>query len=70
MVPLENTYAQAASFTDAEKSENKIFYIDEDEVKRSKVGGFFKKLKRLVERTAKIKIGNSISIAGFEIAAK
>ncbi len=70
IVPLENTYANAASFTDEEKSENKIFYMDEDEVKRSKVGGFFKKVKRLVERTAKIKTGNSISIAGFEIASK
>ena len=47
-----------------------IFYIDEDEVKRSKIGGFFKKVKRMVERTAKIKTGNSISIAGFEIASK
>ena len=70
IVPLENTYAQVTSFTDAEKNENKIFYIDEDEVKRSKIGGFFKKLKRMVERTAKIKTGNSISIAGFEIASK
>ena len=68
--PLENTYAQVASFTDAEKNENKIFYIDEDELKRSKIGGFFKKVKRMVERTAKIKTGNSISIAGFEIASK
>ena len=70
IVPLETTYTKAASFTDEEKSENKIFYMDEDEVKRSKVGGFFKKVKRLVERTAKIKTGNSISIAGFEIASK
>ena len=68
--PLENTYAQVASFTDTEKNENKIFYIDEDELKRSKIGGFFKKVKRMVERTAKIKTGNSISIAGFEIASK
>ena len=70
IVPLENTYAKAASFTEEEKTNNKIFYFDEDEVKRSKVGGFFKKVKRLVERTAKIKTGNSISIAGFEIASK
>lgn len=70
IVALENTYAKGASYTEDEKSENKIFYIDEDEIKRSKVGGFFKKVKRLVERTAKIKTGNSISIAGFEIASK
>jgi len=70
IVPLENTYAKVSSFTEEEKSDNKIFYMDEDEVKRSKVGGFFKKVKRLVERTANIKTGNSISIAGFEIASK
>ena len=70
IVPLENTYAQAVSFTEDEKSNNKIFYMDEDDVKRSKVGGIFKKFKRLVERTAKIKTGNSLKIAGFEIAAR
>ncbi|MCY7293202.1 MAG: hypothetical protein LH615_13575 [Ferruginibacter sp.] len=70
IVPLENTYAKVASFTDEEKSENKIFYMDEEDVKRSKIGGFFKKVKRLVERTANIKTGNSISIAGFEITSK
>ncbi len=70
MVPLENTYAQAVSFTEEEKSNNKILYMDEDDVKRSKVGGVFKRLKRFVERTAKIKTGNSLKIAGFEIAAQ
>lgn len=70
LVPLENTYAQAVSFTEEEKSNNKILYMDEDDVKRSKVGGVFKKLKRFVERTANIKTGNSLKIAGFEIAAQ
>ncbi len=70
MVLLENTYAQAVSFTEEEKSNNKILYMDEDDVKRSKVGGVFKRLKRFVERTAKIKTGNSLKIAGFEIAAQ
>ncbi len=70
IIPLENTYKQALSFTEMEKSENKILYMDEDDVKRTKVGGFFRKVKRFVERTAKIKTGNNIQIAGFEIAAK
>ncbi|MFN0082979.1 MAG: hypothetical protein ACKVOM_10725 [Ferruginibacter sp.] len=70
IVPLENTYAQAVSFTEEEKSNNKILYMDEDDLKRSKVGGVFKKLKRFVERTANIKAGNSLKIAGFEIAAQ
>jgi hypothetical protein len=69
MVPLETIYAQAISFTEIEKGNNKIFYIDEDDVKRSKVGGIFKKFKRMIERTAKIKIGNPIRIAGFEIGS-
>lgn len=70
IVPLENTYAQAVSFTEEEKSNNKILYMDEDDIKHSKVGGVFKKLKRFVERTANIKTGNSLKIAGFEIAAQ
>ncbi len=67
IVPLETTYAQAVSFTEMEKSNNKILYMDEEDVKRSKVGGVFKKFKRMIERTAKIKTGNPIRIAGFQI---
>ena len=67
MVPLENTYAQAVSFTALDKSNNKILYIDEEDVKRSKVGTLFKKLKRMIERTAKMKTGNPLNIAGFQI---
>ncbi len=70
IVPLENTYAQTVALSNIEKSENKILYMDEDDVKRSKAGGFFRKIKRFVTRTANIKSGNSLQIAGFEIAAK
>ncbi len=66
LVPLETIYAQTVSFTETEKSNNKILYMDEEDVKRSKVGGIFKKFKRMIERTAKIKTGNPIRIAGFE----
>lgn len=48
------------------ESPNKIFYIDEDEVKRSRPFGFLKKAKRFVERTANLKPGNTLRIAGFE----
>ena len=68
IVPLETSYAQA-SLTDTEVSNNKILYIDEENVKRSKVGTVFKKLKRMIERTAKIKTGNTIRIAGFQFGA-
>jgi hypothetical protein len=70
IVPLENTYAQAVVNTNTEANENKILYMDEDDVKRSKVGGFFRKIKRVVQRTANLKTGSSLQIAGFEIAAK
>jgi hypothetical protein len=70
IVPLEDTYANTVAIDNIEKNENKILYMDEENVKRSKVGGFFKKVKRFVERTAHIKPGNSLQIAGFEIASK
>ena len=69
-ITLDKMYTQTMALTSEDKSENKIFYLDEDEVKKSKVGGFFKKIKRIVERTANIKTGNTLQIAGFEIAAK
>ena len=68
IVPLETSYVQA-SFTDTEENNNRILYMDEDDVKRSKVGTAFKKFKRMIERTAKIKTGNPIRIAGFQIGA-
>jgi hypothetical protein len=70
IVPLEDTYAKTVALSNTEKSENKILYMDEDDVKRSKAGGFFRKVKRFVTRTANIKSGNTIQIAGFEIASK
>ena len=68
IVALETSYVQA-SFTDTDENNNTILYMDEDEVKRSKVGTVFKKFKRMIERTANIKTGNPIRIAGFQIGA-
>ena len=70
IVPLEDTYAKTVALSNTEKGENKILYMDEDDVKRSKAGGFFKKIKRFVTRTANIKSGSTLQIAGFEIASK
>ncbi len=71
IVPLEDTYAKTVVLSSStEKSENKILYMDEDDVKRSKAGGFFRKVKRFVTRTANIKPGSTLQIAGFEIASK
>jgi hypothetical protein len=70
LVPLEDTYSSALTYAEIEKSDNKIFYINEDAVKKTKAGGFLRKVKRFVEKTANIKPGNTIQIAGFEFAAK
>ncbi len=70
MVPLEELYTKTLAISNIEKSENRILYMDEDNIKKTKVGGFFRKIKRLVERTANIKPGNRLQIAGFEIASK
>jgi hypothetical protein len=56
---------------DAETANNnKVLYMQEDNVKRSKLGGFFRKVKRMVERTTNVKTGNGVKIAGFDIAIK
>ena len=69
IAPLETSYAQTVLLTDTKTNNNKILYLDEEDVKRSKVGTIFKQLKRMIERTAKIKSANPIRIAGFQIGA-
>jgi hypothetical protein len=68
-----NGYELNASLTESgagENNDNKILYMDEDNVKKSKLGGFFRKVKRMVDRNTSIKTGNSIKVAGFDIAIK
>lgn len=64
-------YALNTSFREEktiEKNDNKILYMDEDNVKKSKLGGFLRKVKRVVERNTNIKTGNGIRVAGLDIA--
>ena len=68
ILPLASSYVQT-SFTETETGNNKILYMNEEDVKRSKVGTVFKQLKRMIERTAKIKTNNPIRIGGFQIGA-
>ena len=42
--------------------------MDEENVKRTKLGGFIRKVKRMVERNTNIKTDNGIKVAGFDIA--
>ncbi|RYZ29387.1 MAG: hypothetical protein EOP49_40625 [Sphingobacteriales bacterium] len=68
--PVENSMAKAAMLDDEETNDNHILFMDEDKIAQTKTGAFFKKLKRTVVRSANIKTGNSIKIAGFEFAVK
>lgn len=66
-------YALNTKFTQSngeEPSNDALLNMDEDNVKKSKLGGFLRKVKRLVERNANIKTGNGIKVAGFDIAIK
>ncbi len=66
---LENTYAyQNVVQKEEEITENKILYMNESTVKKSKVGMFFKRIKTAVQKSAKVKPGNSLQVAGFEIS--
>ncbi len=66
-------YALNTKFTQSngeEPSNDALLNMDEENVKKSKLGGFLRKVKRLVERNANIKTGNGIKVAGFDIAIK
>ncbi|MBC7866879.1 MAG: hypothetical protein H7X88_05030 [Gloeobacteraceae cyanobacterium ES-bin-316] len=64
-------FAKTASIVEEEEeNDNRILGMDADKVSRTKTGIFFKKLKRTVARSANIKTGNSLKIAGFEFAVK
>ena len=66
---LENTYAyQNVVQRIEDNTENKILYMNESKVKKSKVGIFFSKIKAAVQKTAKVKPGQTIQVAGFEIS--
>jgi hypothetical protein len=53
-----------------DQQEDKVLFMNEEKVSRSKISGFIRKVKRVIERKANIKTGNGIKIAGFEIAAR
>ena len=72
LIEPSNVYAKNALYSNSDeaKNDNKVLYMDEENVKRSKVGGFLRKLKRVIERNTNIKTGKGINVAGFEIAVK
>ncbi len=65
-----NVYASTASFTDdMEESDNHILFLDEEKIKKTKLGGVFRKVKRVIERNVNSKPGSSnFKVANLEFA--
>lgn len=63
-----NGYALNTSFTQGD--ENAGTFTEEDNTKKTKIGGLLRRVKRLVERNTNVKTGNGIKVAGFDIAIK
>ncbi len=56
--------------TNADENNNRYLNVDDDKQKRTTLGGFLRKAKRVLERNTNVKTGEGIIIAGFEIALK
>jgi hypothetical protein len=69
MTKSTTTAALPAVYTE-EENNDRILYMSEEKVKRTKLGGFIRQAKRVLERTANIKTGDGLKVAGFEIALK
>ena len=68
---LKTTAVQVANNTTADgENNNRYLNVDDDKQKRTALGGFLRKAKRVLERTTNVKTGEGIIIAGFEIALK
>jgi hypothetical protein len=63
-----NGYALRANYTEGDADNN--LSPEDDKGKKIKLGGFFRKVKRLVERNTNVTNGNGIKVAGFDIAIK
>lgn len=64
------TAAIPVVYTDENNNNDRFLYMDEEKVKRTKLGGFIRKAKRALERTTNVKTGDGLKVAGFEIALK
>ncbi len=63
-----NGYAINAGFEEGSNNAGEDEGDERDNLKRTKLGGLIRKVKRIVERTANVKTGNAIKVAGFDIA--
>ena len=65
------TAVQPVNNTTADGDNNdRYLNVADDREKRTALGGFLRKAKRVIERTTNIKTGEGVKIAGFEIALK
>lgn len=62
--------ASAVSLKDSEENnDDHILFMDEDKIKKTKLGGIFRRVKRVLERKTNIKPGgNNIRVANLEFA--
>jgi hypothetical protein len=62
--------ASAVSLKDAEEdNDDHILFMEEDKIKKTKLGGIFRRVKRVLERKTNIKPGgNNIRVANLEFA--
>ena len=73
-INILDTYAVNTVFQDEESNSKSLTGFDDAEddnkARKTKIGGFFKKVKRMVERTAKVNTGsgNNIKIANMSFA--
>ncbi|MEO6491167.1 MAG: hypothetical protein ABIO04_14590 [Ferruginibacter sp.] len=65
-----NSYAKNAVLDEVPENNDRILYMSEERINRSKVGVLFRKVKRVIERNTNIKTSNGVRIGGFEIAVK
>ncbi len=72
ITPLQGTDNARVAMLDNNEAnaDNRILFMEEEKITRSKAAGFLRKLKRTVERNIKIKTGDEIRIAGFSFAVK
>ena len=61
---------QVVNKTTDGQDNNRYLDVDNDNEKRTALGGFFRKAKRVLERTTNVKPGEGVKIAGFEISLK
>ena len=64
-----NEFATTIAYTDKTENNDRVLFMDEEKIKKTKLGGIFRKVKRVLERNTNIKSGdNNIKVANLEFA--